>query len=185
MGWLSPQGSWSLPNILTLFRVCLLAPIMVLLFYEGPGPSLAAGFIFIAASVTDLLDGYLARRWRTITDTGRLMDPIADKLLVAVPLIMMTPWGRVPAWAVALLIAREIAVTGLRGLASEGGIALVSSMAAKYKTTFQAVAVAALLIHYERLSIDFHAVGMFFFWIALALTLWSGADYFYRLYRKI
>ena len=124
-----------------------------------------------------------------VTSLGKFLDPLADKLLVGVALIMMIPLGRVPQWIAALIIGREILVTGLRVVAIREGIAIETSQLAKYKTTFQIVAVISLLLHYEytfgSIMIDFHTVGMALLYIALVITVWTGADYFYKFFRNV
>ncbi len=139
-----------------------------------------AGLIFIIVSLTDMLDGYLARLRGSVTTLGRLLDPLADKLLITTALIMLIPLGRVPAWMVVLIVGRELAITGLRGMASSEGIVIPASKLGKSKTIYQLVAASALLIHYEYYKINFHQIGMVFLWIALFLTLWSGIDYFWK-----
>ncbi len=171
---------WNLPNALTLIRIALVPPLFVLLFFPGWQTSLAAALTFAAASFTDFWDGYLARRHSATTRTGRFLDPLADKLLITVPMVMLIPLDRVPAWMVALVLAREMGITGLRGIASAEGVALPSSPMAKYKTAFQSASIIALLLHYEYFSIDFHVVGLVLFSVAFILTLWSGADYVLR-----
>jgi len=177
----------TLPNKLTLLRIAC-TPVMVLLLFflartasSGPyGKSLSflAAFLFGLASVTDLLDGFLARRRKMVTNFGRHFDPLADKLLVSATLIMLIPLGRVEAWMVLVIVGREIAVTGLRGIASSEGVILTPTEMSKKKMVFQIVAILGLLLHYEYFDIDFHGIGMFFMWLAVAVTLWSGIMYF-------
>lgn len=180
----APEKIGNLPNSLTLLRIGLIPLLFVLLFFPSREGSLAAALTFAVASLTDLLDGYLARRRGSTTRIGRLLDPVADKLLITIPMVMLIPQGRIPAWMVALILAREIGVTGLRGMASAQGSALSSSELAKYKTTFQSVSLILLLLHYEYFSIDFYKVGLFFFSVAFVVTIWSGLDYFYKFYRQ-
>ncbi len=164
-----------------LFTILFSFPTKTVGSYPDKLLSGIAGLIFIAVSFTDMLDGYLARARGSVTTLGRLLDPLADKLLIATVLIMLIPLGRVPAWIVVLIIGRELAITGLRGVASSEGIVIPASKLGKNKTIFQLVAIAALLIHYEYYNkIDFHRIGMVFLWIALFLTLWSGIDYFWK-----
>jgi CDP-diacylglycerol--glycerol-3-phosphate 3-phosphatidyltransferase len=154
-----------------------------------------AALIFSAASVTDWLDGYLARKWEIVTVMGKFLDPLADKLIVMAALIMLIPLGRVPAWAVFLIIARETLVTGLRSVASSEGIVISASDLGKYKTIFQMVAIIALLLHYdyywffglrwELFHVNMQFVGSFFFYISFALTMWSGGDYLYKFFRVL
>ena len=149
--------------------------------------------IFGAAAVTDFIDGWLARKWGVVTVLGKFLDPLADKLIVMAALIMLIPYGRVPAWAVFTLLAREIIVTGLRSIASSEGIVIDASDLGKYKTIYQMAAIPGLLLHYdyywffgvrsELLHVNMHNYGMFLFSVALALTLWSGFDYLYKFSR--
>jgi len=164
-----------------LFTILLFFPTKTMDNFSDKLLSGIAGLIFIVVSLTDMLDGYIARLRGSVTTLGRLLDPLADKLLIATALVMLIPLGRVPAWMVVLIIGRELAITGLRGMASSEGIVIPASKLGKNKTFFQLVAIAALLIHYEYYNkIDFHRIGMVFLWIALFLTLWSGIDYFWR-----
>ena len=155
---------------------------------RGVGRSALAGFVFILASLSDFLDGYLARRWEISSDLGRILDPLADKLIVAAALIMLAAMERspsVPAWMVFVIIGREIAVTGLRAVALGRGIVMAAEELGKYKMIFQIYAITGLLIHYEHFFINFHVAGMYFLWIALILGLWSGADYYVRTIRAL
>jgi CDP-diacylglycerol--glycerol-3-phosphate 3-phosphatidyltransferase len=108
------------------------------------------------------------------------MDPVADKVLVSTSFIMLTSLGWIPAWIVCIIIGREIAVTGLRSIIADKGRDVSASSLGKYKTGFQIAAIIPLLIHFQYLTIDFQAIGIIFLWVALILTLWSGADYFIR-----
>ena len=175
----------NLPNSLTLFRIMTIPFMVVLLFSSGKLPAFFAGLLFSSAAITDLLDGYIARRRGTVTFVGKALDPLADKLLITAALIMLIPLGRVPAWMAVVIISREIAVTGLRGMTVREGTIISASSLGKYKTIFQDTALIPLLLHYEYLYIDFHVVGMFFLWIALVLTLWSGIDYFCRFFKDM
>jgi CDP-diacylglycerol--glycerol-3-phosphate 3-phosphatidyltransferase len=136
------------------------------------------------AGATDFLDGFLARRHRLVSRLGKFMDPLADKLLVSVALIMLIPLGRVPAWMAFLIIGRELAVTGLRGLAAAEGIILAPDRWAKAKTLLQMVALTALILHYPYVGVDFHELGMGLLWLALFATLISGMSYFWGFFRE-
>ena len=185
----------NLPNILTMTRIAAIPLLSVLLM----SPSQSAGFwaaaVFSLASVTDWLDGYLARRMGIVTIFGKFLDPIADKLIVMAALIMILPYGRVPAWMVLVILGREIIITGLRGIASSEGIVIQASNLGKFKTIFQLVAIIGLLLHYDYnwlfgiehplKHVNMHNVGMFFLWIATLLTVWSGVDYLARFIRII
>lgn len=187
----------NLPNILTLARIAAAPMVAVLLMFESKESCFWAAVIFSIAAITDWLDGYLARKWQIVTVLGKFLDPLADKLVVMSALIMLIPLGRVPAWAVFIILAREMVVTGLRSIASSEGIVISASDLGKYKTIFQMVAIIGLLLHYryywffgvelDFLYPSFHNVGIFFFYFSLFLTVWSGADYltkFFKVFAK-
>lgn len=175
----------NLANALTLSRIIAVPVIALLLYFESYSNSMVAAVLFIAATITDYLDGYLARRYHMESNLGKLLDPLADKLLIATVLIFLIPLERVPAWVTAVIIAREMAVTGVRGLASEQNIIIAASWLGKYKTSFQCAALIPLLIHYPVLGIDFQATGEYFLWIALFFTVWSGWDYISKYIRQL
>ncbi len=185
----------NLPNILTLARIAAIPLMAVLLLSPSQPTTFWAAAVFSAASVTDWLDGYLARRMGIVTIFGKFLDPIADKLIVMAALIMILPFDRVPAWMVLVILGREIIITGLRGIASSEGIVIQASDLGKHKTIFQLVAIIGLLLHYdynwffgiqhELLRVNMHNVGMFFLWIATLLTVWSGVDYLARFIKVI
>ncbi len=190
-----PHPILNLPNILTMVRIAAI-PVMAALLLS---PSRQAGFwaaaVFSAASVTDWLDGYLARRMGIVTVFGKFLDPIADKLIVMAAMIMVLPYGRIPAWMVLVILGREIIITGLRGIASSEGIVIQASDLGKFKTIFQIVAIIALLLHYDYrwlfginhhlVTVNMHNIGMFYLWIATLLTIWSGIDYLIKFIRVI
>jgi CDP-diacylglycerol--glycerol-3-phosphate 3-phosphatidyltransferase len=186
---------YNLPNILTFCRIASVPVVVGLLFSDSREMGFWAALIFSIASITDWLDGYLARKWEIVTVMGKFLDPLADKLIVMAALIMLIPLGRVPAWAVFLIIARETLVTGLRSVASSEGIVIAASDLGKYKTIFQMVAIIALLLHYdyywffglhwELFHVNMQFVGSFFFYISFALTMWSGGDYLYKFFRVL
>ncbi len=165
------------PNYLTLFRIASIPLLVVLLLFSNKICAMLAAIVFSGASVTDLLDGLLARRYGLESTLGKFLDPLADKLLISAALIMLIPHGRIPAWIAFVIIGREIAVTGLRAILTEKGVVMGAAELGKYKTGFQVAAIIPLLIHYPYFSIDFHAVGMALLSIAVILTAWSGARY--------
>ena len=184
----------ALPNLLSLLRVALVPVVVLALMWETRAARAVAALAFLVASITDFLDGWLARRHGITTVLGQLLDPLADKLLVAAALIMLAavpPEPRVPAWMVVVIVLREIAVTGLRSIASSEGLTVPAQELGKYKLIFQMYALVALLAHYRYpipgtgLAIDFHAGGMVFLWVALVLAVWSGVDYYVRILRQL
>lgn len=168
------------PNSLTMFRIAAAPVIVILLLFPNRLCTFAAALIFSVAAITDFLDGFLARQKGLESDFGKLMDPIADKLLVSSSFIMLASLGWVPAWIVCIIIGREIAITGLRNIIAQQGKDVSASSLGKYKTGFQIAAIIPLFFHYEYFTIDFHAIGTVFLWAALVLTVWSGVDYFIR-----
>ncbi len=169
---------WNLPNVLTGARIAAIPVLVLLLSFSGPAASYLAALCFLAAGATDFLDGFLARRYRTVSRVGKFLDPLADKLLVSAALVMLIPLGRVPAWIAFLIVGRELAVTGLRGLAAAEGIVLAPDRWGKAKTLLQMAALTALILHYPFLSINFHQLGTVLLWLALIITLISGFWYF-------
>ena len=184
---------FNLPNMITIFRI-MLVPVLFLLLIFSPGKlqSFFAGLVFSVAAISDCVDGYLARRMNLVTDFGKFLDPLADKLIVGVALIMMIPLGRVPFWIVVIILGREVMVTLLRVIAIKKDKKVIeASMTGKYKTGFQIAAIIPLLFHYEYnlglkffdFSVDFHVVGMSFLYAALILTIWTGVDYLYKFFK--
>ncbi len=176
---------WNLPNAITFARIAMV-PVMLLIpfpFFMTKFGSQVMAWCFIVAAVSDLVDGWLARRGggEGITRLGKLLDPLADKLLVSTALIMLLAAGRIPveaAWMVVVIVGRELAVTGLRGMASTDGHAVGAAWQGKLKAFVQNVAVGALLFHYTTIGIDSHMLGLVLLFAASVLTLWSGWVYF-------
>ncbi|KXT77760.1 CDP-diacylglycerol--glycerol-3-phosphate 3-phosphatidyltransferase [Streptococcus sp. DD13] len=163
----------NIPNILTIGRIFVI-PIFILLLtlWNHVEVHLLAAFLFALASFTDFLDGYLARKWKVVSNFGKFADPMADKILVMTAFIMLVEIGYVPAWVAALIICRELAVTGLRLLLVEnGGTVLAAAMPGKIKTFSQMFAIILLLCHQ-------FLVGNILLYIALFFTIYSGYDYF-------
>lgn len=187
------NGLLSLPNLLTLARIAAVPVVLVLLLSGSRSSGIWAAAIFGMAAATDFIDGWLARKWGVVTVLGKFLDPLADKLIVMVALIMLIPLDRVPAWAVFIILAREMIVTGLRSIASSEGIVIDASDLGKYKTIYQMVAIPGLMLHYDFywffglewhvFQVNMHNFGIFFFYIAFALTLWSGFDYLQKFFR--
>ncbi len=171
------------PNSLTLFRVGAVPLLILLMLSPSKWSGFFAAIVFSVAAITDYFDGYVARRFGLVSSLGKIMDPLADKLLVSSAFIMLIPHGRVPAWLICVIIGRELAVTGLRNVLSAKGEDVSASMLGKWKTGFQISAIIPLLIHYQYLGIDFHTIGTVLLWAALVVTVWSGVDYFIR-FRK-
>ena len=172
------------PNALTLYRIAAVPVIVILMLFPNRIFALTAMFLFAAAAITDFLDGFLARQRGLESSFGKIMDPLADKVLVSSALIMLVAQGWAPAWVVCIIIGRELAVTGLRNVMTENQIDVGASSLGKYKTGFQIAAIIPLLGHYTWFGVDLNAIGSLFLWGALVMTVWSGADYFIR-FRKL
>jgi CDP-diacylglycerol--glycerol-3-phosphate 3-phosphatidyltransferase len=169
----------NLPNCLTALRI-LLIPVFVVLFSDPtPGRSLASALVFLGAAVTDLLDGYLARRCAQVTRLGRLLDPIADKLLVLSGLILLVQYERVPAIVAIVIIAREVAVTGIRAVALAQGFTMEAETTGKYKMVAQVLAIVLLILENGLFPPwgYVHLLGTALLYVALALTVYSGIRY--------
>lgn len=171
------------PNLVTLFRIGTVPGLVYLLLFPGPLASALAAAIFLIATISDYVDGYIARSYGSGSTLGKFLDPMADKLLVTAALIMLVGMARtprVPAWMVVVLVAREILVTGLRAVAAAEGMVLAAEELGKYKMVLQAIALEGLLVHYTYFHVDFFAGGMFVLWLALAVSVWSGFDYYLK-----
>lgn len=176
----------NLPNALTVSRIFLVPLLVVVLLTTFEGrmifgvpKELVGAAIFGVASLTDWLDGYLARRRQEITVIGQLIDPIADKLLTAAALISLVQLDLAPAWMVAIIIGRELAVTGLRSVAYARGIVIPASPLGKVKMVAEVVAIMALILGRRQLG-DFLIIGNIGLWVVVVTAVWSGADYYVR-----
>lgn len=182
----------NLPNKITLSRICLIPVFIIILSIpldlgawnigatDLPITHFIAALIFIIASTTDWLDGYIARKYQLITNMGKFLDPLADKLLVSAAFILIVELGLAPAWVVILIISREFAVTGLRLVAAGEGIVLAASKMGKLKTVSQILAIILLLLHNFPFSYIGLPIDIILLYIALILTVWSGVEYFVK-----
>ena len=174
------ENFWTLPNGITLVRILLTPLLFALPWYHGRWWSAMIALAFLVVSLTDILDGYLARSYGQETRIGKLLDPLADKLLVMTALFMLVSVGRIPPWAlplVVIILGREFAVTGLRGIAGAQGIVIGASSLGKWKAGFQIAALTALLIHWPLLGLPAHEIGLALLVIATALATISGYAY--------
>ncbi len=173
----------NLPNTITMLRVGILPVLFFLLFDPDRFWSLVIAILFIMAALTDLLDGYVARKYDIVTNMGKFLDPIADKVIVNTAMILMIPIGRIPAWIVSLIIIRDFIVDGIRTIATSEGLIIEASDLGKRKTLCQIFAVSALMIHYPFMGANAHSVGLVILYIALWLTIHSGVDYLLKFFR--
>lgn len=174
----------NLPIGLTLTRIVAVPLLIVFLISSSRVHAVIAAAIFILAALTDWADGVLARRRNQVTTLGTLLDPIADKLLVAAALVSLLQIDKISAWIVVAIVGRELAVTGLRAVAAGVGVVVPASRLAKWKTVSQYVAITMLIIEKSVGSVPFHVAATGVLWVSLALTVGSGVDYFYRFFRK-
>ncbi len=185
---------WNLPNKLTMLRIILIPVFIILLAFNWPGLGdiyvldnlipmnhVLATIVFIVASLTDLADGKIARKYHLVSNFGKFADTLADKMLVMTAFIFLVSFNMAPAWVVAIIVCRELAVTGLRTLVLEfGGKVMAAQMPGKIKTTTQMIAIIFLLMNNIWFSAIGIPIGQIFLYICLIFTIYSGADYFYQ-----
>jgi CDP-diacylglycerol---glycerol-3-phosphate 3-phosphatidyltransferase len=180
------EDAFNLPNLLTMGRM-LMIPVVLLLIDRGtPKDCAIAALVYSAAAITDLIDGYLARRMNIVSVLGKFLDPLADKLLVMASLVYMVPMGRIAAWAVALLLAREISITGLRSIASSEGVVIAAGEDGKTKTALQMIGILCLILGYPyHLTlgpldlgwVDLVNVGRALVYVSLVFSIVSAVSY--------
>jgi CDP-diacylglycerol---glycerol-3-phosphate 3-phosphatidyltransferase len=190
---MNPLGrqALSVPNLLTYVRVLAIPAVLVFSYLDSPRNAFIAAMIFAAASVTDAIDGYIARKYNLVSMIGKFLDPLADKLLVLAALLMLLDLGRVPVWIALIILAREMIITGLRSIAASEGLIIDARDLGKKKTAFQMVGLWALILHYPypidvfNVPIDFHRLGLFFLYISVYYSLRSAWDYFAGFFRAV
>jgi CDP-diacylglycerol---glycerol-3-phosphate 3-phosphatidyltransferase len=181
----------NLPNLVTMGRVLFVPGVLYLMDNYSPVRSLIAALLYLIASVGDAVDGYLARSRGQVSVLGKFLDPVADKLMVTAVMVYMVALGRVPSWLVVVLIARDLAITGLRSIASSEGIVIAASRGGKIKTALQLVGLIMLLLHFRYpllglgINIDFNKTGLAVLYVSLAASLISGVDYVVVFFRTL
>ena len=196
----------NLPNYLSFARILMVPILVVVLLTRVTNHEIIGVIVFWVASLTDLLDGYLARRWKQVTTLGKLLDPLADKLLISGALISLVELDLAPAWMTFIILGREMAITGLRGIASEEGITIAAEGIGKWKLGAQIAAISCLILGpkldawlYEWTRLDifrffirlprpfsfFWGMGVIFLWIAMLLAIWSAISYFRSFWKKL
>lgn len=179
---------WNVPNVLTTMRMIMIIPFVVVLLGGNAGwfgsdmliPSLVALGIFAVACITDLLDGKIARKYNLVTNFGKFMDPLADKVLVSSGLICMVAMERIPAWVVIVIMAREFIISGFRLVASDAGIVIAASYWGKFKTTFQMILVVMAIVDLSAWIPYYNIAVIVVMYIALVLTVISLIDYIWK-----
>ena len=183
----------NLPNILTMMRIALIPPVMVLLLLESPKASFIAALLAGLAAITDWLDGWLARRSGQVSLVGKLLDPLADKLLVMAILVVSTQLHRIPGWFVVLLLSRELSIAGLRSIASQEGLLIAVVETGKWKTALQLTGLIGIIVHYTYLidfgvtavAVNFNALGFGLLLLSMVFSLFSAGVYFANFMKAI
>jgi CDP-diacylglycerol--glycerol-3-phosphate 3-phosphatidyltransferase len=179
------EDAFNLPNILTMFRIVMI-PVVMLMLQEGtPAMNFWAGWVYTFATITDALDGYLARKRGLVSVLGKFLDPLADKLLVMATLVLMVGMGRVPAWIVVIILARELSISMLRMIASSEGVVIAAGEGGKAKTALQMVAVLFLMLHHQYLidfwfaewNVDFNLAGLWLLYLSVFFAITSAGEY--------
>ena len=183
-------GPWfrALPNLLTLLRILAIPVVGWLLTFPGQAAAWTAMFVYLAASLTDILDGWIARRYGLVTALGKLLDPLADKLLVISTLLMLAGPHRepaIPAWLLVVIVGREFAVTGLRSIAAADGIVLGADATGKAKMLLQTVGVHFLIVHATYFGVRFYDIGMILLLMSAAVGVWSAVRYHVEVFRRM
>src|SRR4051812_37407698 len=183
------------PNLVTMGRVLLIPGVLYFIDNYSPLRTFIASLLYLGAAAGDALDGYLARSRGEVSMLGKFLDPLADKLIVTAVLVFMVALGRVPAWVVVVFIGRDLAINGLRSVASAQGLVIAASDGGKIKTALQLVAIMMLLIHFrypviftDIQPIDYHKTGLIVLYISMGMSVFSGAqylrDFFYAVLRQ-
>lgn len=179
----------NLPNVITIGRVLLVPFVLMLIDNYNPLRTFLASLLYIGAAGGDALDGYLARKRNQVSTLGKFLDPLADKLIVTAVLVTLVALGRAPAWLVVVLIARDLAINGLRSIASAEGLVIAASDGGKIKTALQLVAIMMLLVHFrypllgaepllgQSINVDYHRAGLIMLYISMVVSVFSGFQY--------
>jgi CDP-diacylglycerol--glycerol-3-phosphate 3-phosphatidyltransferase len=179
----------NLPNLVTVGRVLLVPFVLLLIDNYNPLRTFLASLLYMAAAAGDALDGYLARKRNQVSTLGKFLDPLADKLIVTAVLVTLVALGRAPAWLVVVLIARDLAINGLRSIASAQGLIIAASDGGKIKTALQLVAIMMLLVHFrypllgaepvlgQSINMDYHRAGLIMLYLSMVVSVVSGAQY--------
>jgi CDP-diacylglycerol---glycerol-3-phosphate 3-phosphatidyltransferase len=175
----------NVPNLLTMLRIVLIPAVLYLISLETPVGNFWATMVYSLCAVTDFIDGWLARRMGLISVLGKFLDPLADKLLVMASLVAMVGMSRAPAWAVIVIVARELSITSLRVIAMSEGVTIAANQSGKEKAALQMVAILFLIIHHAyylnfglfTCFVDFHTAGMLLLYLSVFFTVTSGGEY--------
>ncbi len=179
------EDAFNLPNIITMFRVVMIPIVMVLLQEGTPVMNYWAGWVYTVATITDAIDGWLARKRGLVSVVGKFLDPLADKLLVMATLVLMVSMGRVESWVVVIILGRELSISMLRMIASSEGVVIAAGEGGKAKTALQMIAVLFLMLHHRydidfwfaTLSVDFNVAGTWILYLSVFFAITSAGEY--------
>jgi CDP-diacylglycerol---glycerol-3-phosphate 3-phosphatidyltransferase len=179
------EDALNLPNLLTMLRIVMIPVVLVLLHDGTPVMNFWAGWVYTGATITDALDGYLARKRGLVSVVGKFLDPLADKLLVMATLVLMVSMGRVPAWVVVIILARELSISMLRTIAISEGVVIAAGEGGKAKTALQMVAVLCLMLHHRYYIdfwfaghwVDFNVAGLWLLYLSVVFAITSAGEY--------
>lgn len=182
------RNNLNVPNILTLTRVAAIPAVVLLMYVRLWNPEMGwasqiACAVFALACITDLVDGHIARSHNIVTNLGKFLDPLADKLLILSALVMLVKLGWAPAWVVIIILARELGITGMRAMAADEGIVMCADRLGKLKTLTQSFAIGTLIWNVPLFGYDLNPIGLVLLYVALALTVYSGLNYVRCYYR--
>lgn len=175
----------NLANKITILRILMSPLVVLLLYFPGPVSCAFAALIFIFAAITDYADGYIARKYQSVTSMGKFLDPLADKLLISSVLIMLAALDWAPAWVVIVIIARELTVTGLRAIAMDVGLVLAADKFGKIKTVLQIIAIVPIVLHYPVFGINLAPIGLILLYASMIMAIYSGCNYCMYFYRHV
>lgn len=168
----------NIPNWITLGRFALAPLVVLLLISDELWAGILSAVLIFVAGISDIVDGYLARHWKVETDMGKLLDPVADKVLVVAALIMLVGLGRVHPILIVIIVSREILITGMRAIASSKNLVIPAGLSGKWKTTFQLIAIGALAVHVSVFGLNAHLLGLICLYVSIGFSLYSALDYF-------
>ena len=168
----------NIPNFLTIIRIVLVPVYCVLMYANFPGATIWAAILFTIAALTDLADGYIARKYGLITDFGKVMDPVADKIMVTAAMVVLVDLHRLAAWIVITMLFRDFAVGALRDVAASKGNIIAAGIWGKIKTALQMIALGMIIFYVDLFSMPTYTIGMIVMYVALAASIYSGIVYF-------
>lgn len=173
----------NLPNQLTILRIIIIPFFLIFLYMDKPLTNIIATSLFVVASITDYVDGYLARKYEIVTDFGKIIDPIADKILTASSMIVLVELGRLDGWIVVLMLARDFIIGGLRNFAASKGVVIAAGFSGKLKTVLQMIGIGCLIYKNPLLGLDTFVIGTIVIYVALIVSIYSCVIYYVEYFK--